>query len=267
LAEATTVSENDSSLVPESELVTVVTGASSGLGRALSEALSMRGRPVLLVGRNRERLLETRASCLLSGGPASKYQIVVADLTEDGAAQYVVSEALREFGAINALVNNAGLARFGPIEGADLIDWSRMITTNLIGPAALIKYAIPALRKSRGVVVNVGSIGGLLAVPGRALYGASKAALAHLTRSLARELAPEIRVNAVLPGAIETEMYEDLGLDEEAVGQLRAELTRTTPLGRMGTVHDVVPWIEMLLGPAGSWVTGSLLVVDGGRSC
>lgn len=262
-----TISESDSPLIPESELVTIVTGASSGLGRAVSQALSRNGRPLLLVGRNQDRLLETRASCLSSGVSASQYRIVVADLSEDGAAQYVVSEALREFGAINALVNNAAIARFGRIEDADPADWSRMIATNLLAPAALIRNAIPALRKARGTVVNVGSIGGLLAVPGRSLYGASKAALAHLTRSLARELAPEIRVNSVLPGAIDTGMYEDLGLDREAVDQLRAEMIRTTPLGRMGTVDDVVPWIELLLSPAASWVTGSLVVVDGGRSC
>lgn len=253
--------------IPESESVTIITGAGSGLGRAVSEALSRRGRPVVLVGRREERLLETRARCLRPGVPPWKYSIVVADLTRNGAAEYVISETLRQLGSITALVNNAGLARFGPIEGADPADWDQMVGTNLLGPAALIKYATPALRKSRGVVLNVGSIGGVLALPGRALYGASKAALAHLTRSLARELAPDIRVNAVLPGAIDTEMYDELGLDKEAASRLRAEMIRTTPLGRMGTVDDVVPWIELLLGPSGNWVTGSLFVVDGGRSC
>jgi NAD(P)-dependent dehydrogenase (short-subunit alcohol dehydrogenase family) len=107
----------------------------------------------------------------------------------------------------------------------------------------------------------------LLALPTRAVYGASKAALAHLTRSLARELAPDVRVNAVLPGAIDTEMYADLGWSDEETARLRAEMVRRTPLGRMGTVDDVVPWIEMLLSPASEWVTGSLIVVDGGRSC
>lgn len=251
----------------ESESVTIVTGAGSGLGRALAEALSQRGRPVVLVGRREEHLLETRARCLRLGVSPEKYSIVVADITEDGAAEYVVSQALRQFGTIAALVNNAGLARFGSIESADSADWSRMIDTNLLGPAGLIKCAIPALRKSRGAVVNVGSIGGVLAVPGRALYGASKAALAHLTRSLARELAPDIRVNAVLPGPIDTKMYDNLGLDKEAVSKLRAEMIRTTPLGRMGTVQDVIPWIQLLLSPAGNWVTGSLFVLDGGRSC
>jgi NAD(P)-dependent dehydrogenase (short-subunit alcohol dehydrogenase family) len=168
---------------------------------------------------------------------------------------------------LDALVNNAGLSRVAALEHADPGDVRRMLDTNLTAPALLIQHALPALRRRRGAVVNVGSIGGLLALPGRSFYGASKAALAHLTRSLARELAPEVRVNAVLPGAIDTEMYDHLGIAPDGVARLRDEMVRTTPLQRMGTVEDVVPWIEMLLGPAGSWMTGSLLVIDGGRAC
>lgn len=253
--------------IPEADAVTIITGAGSGLGRALAESLAKRGRPVVLVGRRKEHLLQTRAACLAAGAAIEKCRILAADVTEQGAAEQVMSETLRTLGRIVALVNNAALARFAPIEEADPDDWDRMLHTNLLAPAAFIKHAAPALRESRGVVVNVGSIGGMLALPGRALYGASKAALAHMTRSLARELAPDIRVNAVLPGAIDTEMYEALGQDDKAVSQLRAQMICTTPLGRMGTVEDVVPWIELLLGPAGQWVTGSLVVVDGGRSC
>ncbi len=146
-------------------------------------------------------------------------------------------------------------------------DWELLLRTNLLAPTLLISYAIPALRMSRGCIVNIGSIGGMVSLPGRALYGASKAAFAHLTRSLARELAPDIRVNAILPGAVDTKMYDSLGLDEHSLTLLKDEMVRTTPLGRMGHVNDIVPWIEMLLSDAGSWVTGSLMVVDGGRSC
>jgi NAD(P)-dependent dehydrogenase (short-subunit alcohol dehydrogenase family) len=159
------------------------------------------------------------------------------------------------------------VARLARIEQLALTEAEAIVRTNLIGPAFLIRQAIPALRETKGAVVNVGSIGGLLAVPSRALYGASKAALHHLTRSLARELAPDVRVNAVLPGAIDTQMYDSLGCTADEVARLRRDLIDTTPLGRMGTPDDVVPWIEQLIGPAGRWVTGSLFVVDGGRSC
>ncbi len=245
--------------------VTVVTGAGSGLGRALAVALAGTGRTPVLVGRRRDRLAETEAACRLAG--ADDCLVLPGDLTHPGVPAQVVARCLAVYGRIDALVNNAGLARFAPLERTDRDDLTRMLLTNHVAPAELIRHAVPALRRSRGCVVNVASIGGLLALPGRAHYGSSKAALIHLTRSLARELAPEIRVNAVAPGAIDTEMYDDLGMAPAEVARLREDLVRTTPLGRTGTTADVVPWIELLLGPAGQWVTGSLIVIDGGRSC
>lgn len=243
------------------EPVVVITGAGSGIGRALAIALALKGYRLTLTGRSKERLLATQADI-----PTSDCVILPIDITEEGASEYIVNETLSAFGRIDGLVNNAGLARMSAIDTLTLADAEAMVRTNLVGPTFLIQQAVPALRESNGSVVNVGSIGGLLAVPLRALYGASKAALHHLTRSLARELAPDVRVNAVLPGAIDTPMYDDLGCAQEDVTKLRQHLVDTTPLGRMGTPEDVVPWVEHLLGPAGRWVTGSLIVIDGGRS-
>jgi NAD(P)-dependent dehydrogenase (short-subunit alcohol dehydrogenase family) len=247
--------------------VVVVTGAGSGLGHGLVRSLAAQGWRLVLVGRRRERLLDTRQACCRAGGRAADAVVVDVDVTETLAAEHVVAAALAAFGRIDALVNNAGMARVGPIENGDVADFDEMLRTNLLAPAALIKAAVPVLRRTGGTIVNVGSIGGAVAVPGRAMYGASKAALHHLTRSLARELAPDVRVNAVVPGPLDTEMYDHLGLPPTKVAALRSELLATTPLGRMGTAEDVVPWIELLLGPAGRWMTGSLVVVDGGRSC
>ena len=247
--------------------VAIVTGAGSGLGRAVARALAGSGRRVVLVGRKADTLAETVALCTASGAGADACLAVAADVTEPAAPRRIVDETVERFGRIDVLVNNAAVARAAAFEqaGAELLEL--MLSTNLVAPAAMIQAAVPALRATGGVVVNVGSIGGRLALPGRAHYGASKAALHHLTGSLARELAPEIRVNAVIPGAIDTGMYETLGLGPDEVAALKEEMVRTTPLGRMGTVDDVVPWIELLVGPAGRWVTGSLIVVDGGRSC
>jgi NAD(P)-dependent dehydrogenase (short-subunit alcohol dehydrogenase family) len=225
-------------------------------------SLAGQGHRLTLVGRSKERLLETQAA--LGGADCLTLAL---DVTEAAAGDRIVSETLDAFQRIDAVVNNAGLARLAGLEQLALADAEAMMRTNLIGPAFLIRHAVAALRETKGVVVNVGSIGGLLSVPSRALYGASKAALHHLTRSLARELAPDVRVNAVLPGAIDTPMYDDLGCSPEEVATLRRTMVGTTPLGRMGTPQDVVPWIEQLLGPAGRWVTGSLFVIDGGRSC
>lgn len=248
-------------------LITIITGAGSGIGRALALDLALRDRRLVLVGRRKERLLDVELSCLTAGAAAEDILVLPADVTERTAPEWIVSETMNAFGRIDALVNNAGWARFGRLEMAFQEDLERMVATHLAAPAALIREAIPALRATQGVVVNIGSIGGVLALPGRAFYGATKAALHHLTRSLARELAPEVRVNAIVPGAIDTEMYEHLGLPGIDVAALRAELIRTTPMGRLGTPADVVPWIVLMLEPAGRWVTGSVVVVDGGRGC
>jgi NAD(P)-dependent dehydrogenase (short-subunit alcohol dehydrogenase family) len=248
-------------------LVTVITGAGSGVGRALALDLAGQDGRLALVGRRKERLLDVELSCITAGAAAENILVLPADVTESTAPEWIVGETMTAFGRIDALVNNAGWARFDQLEMAFQEDLERMVATHLTAPAALIRAALPALRATQGVVVNIGSIGGVLALPGRAFYGATKAALHHLTRSLARELAPEVRVNAVVPGAIDTEMYEHLGLPSVEVAALRSELIRTTPMGRLGTPADVVPWIELMLEPAGRWMTGSVVVVDGGRAC
>jgi NAD(P)-dependent dehydrogenase (short-subunit alcohol dehydrogenase family) len=242
--------------------IALVTGAGSGLGRALATSLASTGWGLVLVGRRAERLAETAA-----GLPADGAVAISADISAPDTAECVVRAALDRFGRIDALVNNAGVARFDLLTEADPGDIELMVRTNFTGPLTLIRHAAPELARRNGTIVNIGSIGGVMALPRRATYGATKAALHHLTRSLARELAPHVRVNAVAPGAIDTEMYDDLGWGAGEVAQLRAEMIRTTPLGRLGTVEDVVPWIQLLLGPAGAWVTGSIVVIDGGRAC
>jgi NAD(P)-dependent dehydrogenase (short-subunit alcohol dehydrogenase family) len=248
--------------------VAVVTGAGSGVGRELALALAKTGWRLVLVGRRAERLAQTSQLAQTAASiPGETLHLIPADVGAPDSAQRIVSDTLQRFGRLDALVNNAGLARFGTLERATEADVEAMVRTNFLGPLALIRAAAPELSRREGSVVNVGSIGGMLALPGRATYGASKAALHHLTRSLARELAPRVRVNTVAPGALDTEIYDDLGFGPQETEALRAEMIRTTPLGRMGTPQDVVPWIELLLSRAGAWVTGSLLVIDGGRSC
>ncbi len=192
---------------------------------------------------------------------------MATDVTASEAPARIVETAVRRLGRVDGLVNNAGLARFGALECSRDDDIAAMVAVNLLAPLLLVRAATDPLRAAHGAVVNVSSIGGVVATPGRAAYGATKAAVNHLTRSLARELAPGIRVNAVLPGPVDTPMYGDLGIDDDAAARLRDEMIRTTPAGRMGVPGEVARWVCHLLDRQSAWVTGSLVTIDGGRSC
>jgi NAD(P)-dependent dehydrogenase (short-subunit alcohol dehydrogenase family) len=243
--------------------VAVVTGAGSGIGRATCLDAARHGASVALVGRRLDRLENVAAECRALGVEAL---VVPADLAQEGAARAVIRAVLQRFDRIDALINNAGYARFAPLELARDEDARAMFDTNLLAPFSLTRAAIEPLRAAHGSVVNISSIGGLVTTPNRVMYGALKAALNHMTRSLARELAPTVRVNALLPGPVETPMYDELGLDDHQVAALRQQMLTTTPLGRMGQPVEVARWVIMLIGPAATWVTGSLIAVDGGRS-
>nr|CAJ34364.1 NAD or NADP oxidoreductase [Micromonospora sp. ML1] len=239
----------------------IVTGAGTGLGRAIGERLLARDANVVAVGRREAALRE------LTGDGGGQVATVAADITEPGAAEHVVAAATTRFGTVHGLVNNAGLARFATLDTASDEDFDRLLATNVRAPAALIRAALPHLREHRGAVVNVSSVGAVLAMPGRSFYGASKAALNSLTRSLARELAPDVRVNAVLPGPVDTPMWDDMGLDSVKSALLRSSLLAATPLGRFGQPAEIAGWVCGLLDPEFSgWITGALIPVDGGRT-
>lgn len=243
--------------------VVIITGAGTGIGRAVVDVVAQAGGRVVAVGRREGPLLEACAACERQGVEALAVRANVG-VPEDAGA--VVRAALERFGRVDALINNAGVARFARVEDAEDEDLESMLDAHVRGPFYLVRAALPSLRPARGAVVNVSSIGGALATPGRSLYGATKAAQNHLTRSLARELAPEVRVNAILPGPVETPMHEHTGLDPVALGELREEMLRTTPAGRFGLPAEVARWIGYLLDDANRWVTGALFCVDGGRS-
>jgi NAD(P)-dependent dehydrogenase (short-subunit alcohol dehydrogenase family) len=245
----------------------IVTGAGTGIGRAIALRLLGSGANVVLVGRREANLTEVaeRAELHRPNGPATL--IAVADVADEDAVDRVVADTLARFGGIDGLVNNAGVARFGPVAETKPADLDAMIDAHLRGPVQLIRACLPTLRERRGCVVNVSSVGGALAMPNRSLYGATKAALNSLTRSLARELAPQVRVNAILPGPVETPIYDDLGLNPPETRALRDALLLATPMGRFGRPGEVAAWVCALLDPEISgWVTGTLLPVDGGRT-
>nr|AGS49565.1 short-chain dehydrogenase/reductase SDR [uncultured bacterium esnapd9] len=239
----------------------IVTGAGTGMGRAITEHLLARGANVAAVGRREAALRE------LTGCGGERVEVIATDITRPGSAEQVVAAVIARFGTVHGLVNNAGLARFAPLETASDEDFDGLLATNVRAPAALIRAALPHLRVERGAVVNVSSVGGVLAMPGRSFYGASKAALNSLTRSLARELAPDVRVNAVLPGPVDTPMWDNMGLDAGQSASLRSSLLAATPMARFGEPAEVAGWVCGLLDPDFSgWITGALIPVDGGRT-
>lgn len=242
----------------------LVTGAGTGIGRAVALRLVDSGANVVLIGRRKAALAEV-AGHARADGPT--VMVAAADVGDPAAVDRVVSETLARFGRIDGLVNNAGVARFAPVDKADPADLDEMLDAHLRGPVHLVRACLPALREHEGSVVNVSSVGGALAMPNRSLYGATKAALNSLTRSLARELAPRVRVNAILPGPVETPIYDDVGLDEQETVALRDALLAATPMGRFGQPNEIAAWVCLLLDPCISgWVTGALVPVDGGRT-
>ncbi|MGJ7907802.1 SDR family NAD(P)-dependent oxidoreductase [Actinopolyspora sp. H202] len=237
----------------------VVTGGGSGIGEATVLKAVELGAEVLAVGRDTDSLARVAERA------APRVHTHACDVTAWGAAATITSVACERLGGIDAVVNNAGHARFAPLEHAGPDEFERMLATNVVAASELIRASLPELRSNRGSVVNVSSVGGVLAMPGRAHYGASKAALNSLTRSLATELSPDVRVNAVLPGPVDTKLWEEAASDD--VGALRERIIAGTPMGRFGEPGEVATWICHLLDPTGAaWVTGSLIAVDGGRT-
>jgi NAD(P)-dependent dehydrogenase (short-subunit alcohol dehydrogenase family) len=240
----------------------VITGAGTGIGAAVARLAAEAGARAILVGRRVDAL----RSCLEQVDRKHRANLVLCptDIGDEDSTAALVDTVLAELGHVDGLVNNAGIARFASLENADLADLALMFRVHVSGPAQLIRGLLPSLRQQRGAVVNVTSVGGSLATPNRSFYGATKAAINHLTRSLAIELAPEVRVNAILPGPVDTPIY-DVGMDQAGTTALRDQLISATPLGRFGTPDEVATWVCQLLSPAGAWITGTLLPIDGGR--
>ncbi|HEY8431670.1 MAG TPA: SDR family oxidoreductase, partial [Sandaracinaceae bacterium] len=240
------------------EHVAIVTGGGTGIGRATALEFARRGARVLITGRRGEPLDETAAQ-------VDGIVPVVADVTSEEGARRVVDRAIERWGRIDTLVNNAGMFAARLLAGADAETVAALFATNVLGPTLLARAALPHLKATRGAIINVSSTFGHKPSPGAAHYGASKAALEHMTRSWALELAGEgVRVNAVAPGPTETPMLERSGLTPEQVAAVREAEARRIPLGRRGEPEEVARWIVLLASPESAWVTGQVIAVDGG---
>jgi NAD(P)-dependent dehydrogenase (short-subunit alcohol dehydrogenase family) len=238
--------------------IAVVTGASSGIGQAVSEAMAEVGAHLVLVGRDQTRLAETEAMVTSRGRDV---ETVVVELTSDDAPSAIVQAAVKRFGALNILVNCAGIFEPQPFESQPLESFDRQMAVNVRAPFALTQAALPHLRPD-GVVVNISSIAGYVGFPQSAAYCASKGAVELMTRGLASELGPEgIRVNCIAPGNIRTPMNEH---QFAASREYELSLESKTPLGRIGEVEDIASAVVFLASPAAKFVNGASWLVDGG---
>jgi NAD(P)-dependent dehydrogenase (short-subunit alcohol dehydrogenase family) len=241
----------------------IVSGASSGIGRATAERFLTEGATVALVGR-RETALRDVASRHSSPGTAF---IISADLSDEKQTEACMAQAVDIMGGLDVLINAAGILKAGRIEDTTLALWDEMMNINLRSVFHLMKLAVPHLERSRGNIVNVSSVTGPRSFPGVLAYCVSKAAVDQLTRCAALELAAKgIRVNEVNPGVVVTELHRSGGMNDEAYAAFLEHSKTTHPLGRVGQSGEVADLIYFLASDRAGWITGATVSIDGGRA-
>jgi nogalaviketone/aklaviketone reductase len=237
--------------------VAIVTGSGSGIGAATARLLAERGLTVALVGRRREPLEE------VAGELGEGALVLPDDLADEAAPARIVAGVLEQTGRLDVIVNNAAAYALKPFPEFRVEDFDLHVAVNVRAPYFLVQAALPALRRSPGaVVVNVSSAAAVMYRPLQTVYGLAKAALEHMTKNLAAELARDrIRVVGVRPGPVNTAIHRAA---PDPAARL-AELGRLVPLGRVGEPEEVAWWIAQLVDPRAEWVTGTVWSVDGGR--
>jgi NAD(P)-dependent dehydrogenase (short-subunit alcohol dehydrogenase family) len=234
--------------------VALVTGASKGIGLAIARELAASGASVMISSRKPEALADAAA------GVEGDVAWFAANAGDADAAEACVAASVERFGRLDLLVNNAATNPYaGPTIGIDKARFDKTFEVNVHGPIAWSRAAWEhAFEADGGAILNVSSIGGLTVETSIGVYNATKAALIHLTRQLAAELAPKVRVNAVLPGLVKTDMARALWERDED------KIAARVPMRRLGEPADIARAATFLLSDEASWITGTTLVVDGG---
>lgn len=245
--------------------VVLITGGGTGIGSATARRFADRGARVAILGRRIEPLQDIADDI---GALA-----ITCDVTETAAVEAAITQAVAELGGLDIVVNNAGTAARGGIDATDDETWDAMLDVNLKGPVRVARAAIPHLRAAGGgAVVNVSSIAALFAAKQSVTYGTTKAALLGLTRSMALDLGPDgIRVNTLCPGWVDTPMAAGAAeltahvhqVDNDAARDL---MVRRNPIQRLSNPDEIAACVEFLASDAASFVTGTVLIADGGQS-
>lgn len=237
----------------------LVTGASRGIGKATAAALAAEGCNVVLSSR-RQEALDAVAAELREAYPKVGVLAQAAHVGEPDQAQACVAKVIETFGSVDVLVNNAGTnPYYGPMVDLDVPRAEKTVQVNQLS-IVLWTQAVwhASMKDTGGTIVNIASVGGLATEPGIGYYNATKAAVIHLTRQFAAELGPKVRVNAIAPGIVRTQLARALWENHEEA------LSNALPLGRIGEPDDIAQAAVFLAGSASSWMTGQTMVVDGG---
>lgn len=247
--------------------VTLITGASSGIGEATALHFASLGSWLSLTGRKADALNKVAADCSSKGIPRDKILVVTGDMSKEADVVAVVAKTLEHFGKIDILVNSAGILKNGSTEDTPLSVYDEVMNVNLRSVFHMMQLAIPHLKKTKGTIVNVSSVTGLRAFPNVVAYNLSKAGLDQLTRTAALELAADgVRVNAVNPGVIVTEVHKRGGMSEADYAKFLEHGKTTHAMGRVGKAEEVAHAIAFLASDDASFITGQTLAIDGGRS-
>ena len=243
--------------------VALITGGGTGIGRAIALAFAREGASVAVAGRRLEKLRQVINEVHKQDGAGLAME---CDVTRARDVERAVKGTVERFGRVNVLVNNSGTLHVSTVEGISEEEWDRVMTVNVKGPFLMSRAVLPEFRKcGGGVIVNLGSVLGLVAVKDRAAYCASKGGVTMLTKAMALDHAHEnIRVNCICPSIVETELVKGV-FDQSEQGQaLRKARVATIPLGRIGQPVDVAEMAVFLASEESSWLTGTAIPLDGG---